>query len=286
MQLLRDANRVAAGVEERVRVAEGDVLGTGTDLLLDVGEHVVALHDPDPAAVDRRDRAVPTQMPTTAGGLGVADHPPFRAERQLGVVGQRRQAAAVGHREGQPVQRGQCTRGGARRADGLAHPVDQLGLVLAADHRVGAQRDQVLTVGPCPAPRRVEADPGIRVDGPHCRAGVDRQAGRSVHRDVEGDHRGLRHQFGVQRRAGQVQVVHLVSGRGQPGGGGRQPERLMPQVVGTDQENSTRSCPRTRRVGCSKGSHGCRGPPSVRDHDGVLADGRVDDDGPVPLVVE
>jgi hypothetical protein len=81
VQSLHDGSGVRGAVEE-VWVAEADVLGAGRDLLADVGQHDVALHDPELAAVDRHDRAVPAQMLAAAGGLGVAD-------RAAGTIGQR-----------------------------------------------------------------------------------------------------------------------------------------------------------------------------------------------------
>ena len=61
------------GTIEEVGIAEGDVLGAGRDLARDVLQHDVRLHDEEPAAVDRDDRAVAAEMLAAAAGLGVAD---------------------------------------------------------------------------------------------------------------------------------------------------------------------------------------------------------------------
>jgi hypothetical protein len=66
-----DAHRVRHPVPE-VGIPEGDVPGAGVHLLVDVGEHDIPLHDPEPPVVDRDRRAVAAAVPAAATGLGVA----------------------------------------------------------------------------------------------------------------------------------------------------------------------------------------------------------------------
>src|SRR5687768_15681311 len=71
VQLLDDAHGVGGTVEE-IGIAEGDVLRSGRHLTRDVLQYDVRLHDEEPAAVDRDDRAVSAKMLATAARLGVA----------------------------------------------------------------------------------------------------------------------------------------------------------------------------------------------------------------------
>ena len=69
---------------EEIGVTEGDVLCSGRDLTRDVLQHDVRLHDEEPTAVDRDDRAVAAEMLAAAAGLGVAGDT-RAATRQLDV---------------------------------------------------------------------------------------------------------------------------------------------------------------------------------------------------------
>ena len=83
VQLLDDAHGVGGTIEE-IRIAEGDVLCAGRHLTRDVLQHDVRLHDEEPAAVDRNDRAMAAEMLAAAAGLGVAGDA-RAATRQLDV---------------------------------------------------------------------------------------------------------------------------------------------------------------------------------------------------------
>src|SRR5215207_2865443 len=72
------------GTIEEIGVTEGDVLCSGRDLTRDVLQHDVRLHDEEPAAVDRHDRAVAAEMLAAAAGLGVTGNA-RAATRQLDV---------------------------------------------------------------------------------------------------------------------------------------------------------------------------------------------------------
>ena len=96
VQRLDDAPRVRRAVEE-VGIAEGDVLGAGGDLLIDVGEHDVDRHDAELAVVDRHDRAMPAAVLAAARRLGGAgDAPRAVGHLQRGVA---RRAAAGRRRD-------------------------------------------------------------------------------------------------------------------------------------------------------------------------------------------
>src|SRR5258708_34184073 len=58
-----------AGAVEKIRVTEGDMLRSHGDLLADVGEHDVALHDPKSAVIDGDHRAMPAKMLTAPPGF-------------------------------------------------------------------------------------------------------------------------------------------------------------------------------------------------------------------------
>ena len=67
----QDREGVARAVQE-VRIAEGQMRGAGGDLVADVGQHDLARHDEEAAAVHRRDRTMPAEVQAAAARLGLA----------------------------------------------------------------------------------------------------------------------------------------------------------------------------------------------------------------------
>src|SRR6266446_6020044 len=94
-----------AGAVEKIRVTEGDVLRSHGDLLADVGEHDVALHDPKNAVIDGDHRAMPAQMLTATAGFGGTNALPCAVEVERGVGGQNGELGTVGRHKTQPVER-------------------------------------------------------------------------------------------------------------------------------------------------------------------------------------
>ena len=72
VQRFDDAHGVRGAVEE-IGIAEGDVARAVRDLLADIVENDVALHDAELALIDGHDRTVAAQMFAAAAGFGVGD---------------------------------------------------------------------------------------------------------------------------------------------------------------------------------------------------------------------
>lgn len=66
-----------ANAIEKIGVAERDVGGAGGDLLANVDEDDVTVHDAENAVVNGNDRAMATQVFAAAAGFGVTDDPAF-----------------------------------------------------------------------------------------------------------------------------------------------------------------------------------------------------------------
>src|SRR5215218_2023467 len=93
------------GTIEEIGVTEGEVLCSGRDLTRDVLQHDVRLHDEEPAAVDRDDRAVAAEVLTAAAGLGVAsDARAATGQLDVGVPLETGKLATVRDEEPLPVQ--------------------------------------------------------------------------------------------------------------------------------------------------------------------------------------
>ena len=249
MHLPHDAHRVGHPVPE-VRVPEGDMLGAGLDLLGDVGEHDVPLHDPEPAVVDRDDRAVAAAVPAAAAGLGVAGESGAAVGHlELRVAFEARKTAAVGHPEPLPGQ----GHGWCRSPSPVAHEPGELRFELTPDHGHGAETAQKLGVG-----RGVEAEKAqldVRVQAPDVGDDLDGEAGGGVHGHVE------RHEIGggdghlVEGRSREVDARHPGADLRQPRRRAGQPERLMPALVRGDKDDvhRLRACEKIVRRGSPGG---------------------------------
>ena len=88
-------HRVGAAVEE-IRVAEGDVRGTGRHLLRDVGHHHRQRHDAEFALIHRHHRTMAAQMLAAAAGFDEAQASASVGQHQMGVAREFGQAGAVG----------------------------------------------------------------------------------------------------------------------------------------------------------------------------------------------
>ncbi len=103
MQGLDDANCVRGPVEE-VRIAERDVPGAGRDLLADVGQNDIRLHNAEGPLIHRDHRTMPAQMLTPARCFRVAGDTLFGAGAELGILTQSRQAGAIRWQETESIQ--------------------------------------------------------------------------------------------------------------------------------------------------------------------------------------
>ena len=88
--------------------------------------------------------------------------------------------------------------------------------------------------------RRVEpeaAQPAAGIDSADAADERHRQPCGGVHRQRHADHRGRGEGAILDHVQACVHARHLEAGSPQPGGGRRQPKRLMAQLVGRDQQN-------------------------------------------------
>ena len=179
---------MARSVEE-VRVPERDVLRRLAAICAAMSASTVARSiDEEPAAVDRRNRAVPAHV---ADSRVTSRCSRRRAARPSEHAAWRSVAAVAGAcAAGRKRQLGERHRRDARRRRALGareaiDERDQLGLVLASEHRVGAARAQVGLVE-----RRVQAEEahvGARVQVTHAGGDAHTDAQCRVHRHRDSD---------------------------------------------------------------------------------------------------
>ena len=109
-------------------------------------------------------------------------------------------------------------------------------LVLAADDGLHPEPAQ------CPRiDRRVQAvgaQHRARRQGPNLRKDLQRDPGRGVHREVDGDDVGAGERIGRQALDREVRAAHLEPGVVEPARRLREPERLAPQLVGADEDDA------------------------------------------------
>ena len=242
---------------EEVGVAEGDVLGARRYQLVDVGEHDFGLDETQSPAVDGCDRAVLTAVSTAATGLDITGHAIPIPIAQVGVEAERREARSV--RDHEVVSREEWPRTDAGPASGAAGAARQAvgegnqgRLVLAADDVV----DESPLGQSVVEQRRVEPVAGDRHRGAELADALgyrEPEAGGRVHRHREGDQV---HSLEIDLRGldGEVQGGDLVPGGAQHGGGAGDPERLVAELVGRDQEDSDLGT-YGRREGGGAGAH-------------------------------
>ena len=210
---------------QEVGIAERDVLGSGGDELLDVGEDRGLVGHAHPAVVDHRNRAVPAAVGAPAARFDRTDDAHLVADRQAHVTVEcgeerpRRAAPGAGFGAGVPELYG--------NADGFAlDPGHERVFVLAGDDGVG---DVV-------AHRGVEA---VATDGFGDRRGqLTCEPGGRVHRYRERDAIGPVDQRRIPRIERRVERAHLVAAITEPTGRPREISRLMTEFVGCDEEDA------------------------------------------------
>jgi hypothetical protein len=90
-----DARGVGNAIEE-IRIAEGNVLRTGFDLLTNVGKHNFLRNDAELAVVNRNNWTVATEVFAAARSLGVARGAVFsRRQNHMGIFAKSGQARAI-----------------------------------------------------------------------------------------------------------------------------------------------------------------------------------------------
>ena len=255
---------VGHGVEE-VGVAECDVAGAELDLGVDVGQDDIGRDEAQPAAVGGREGAVRAAMGAAAAGLDVAGEPLLSGPpqgpwplagttvaRAYSAEGGQARAIGQGHR-------GAGKEGGAaeasdvrelRRAAGLGHgravgddtgqsisEGDEGALVLAADGGAeGAAVAQVeVEFGGVEA---VEDEGEFGAARSQALGEAQGEAGGGVHGGRDGDEVGVVEGGGGGRLDGDVERADVVAGVAQGGGGRREPEGLVPLLVGRDEEDA------------------------------------------------
>src|SRR3989441_2969933 len=71
MQCLHQGDSMTNAVE-KIRIAKGDVLGPSRDLLSDIRQDHVTLHNPETPLIDWHNRAMAAQVLTATARLGIA----------------------------------------------------------------------------------------------------------------------------------------------------------------------------------------------------------------------
>ena len=212
--------------------------GTGLDLLPDVGEHHVGRDDAELALVHRDDRAVPAQVLAPPAALGKSGHPRRSVRHhEMRVARERRQDAAVGHREGDAGEADDRLALALRRPAGPKPPAqrDQCRLDLAAQHRVNAEFAQ-----PGLVHRRVEpVDAEVCLWREPSEVGERRHgdAGCRVHAHVDGDHARTPEDRRIELLQRQVEAGHGKAVATQQRRRGGEGERLPAQLVGVDEND-------------------------------------------------
>ena len=180
-------------------------------------------------------------MRAAAGRLDVPGDGEAVCGLQLRVAVEGGQARAVGDGIVLPRERGVRRRRPVEaltRRDAVGE-VAQRGLVLAAGHRVDEPaRAEVAEQAGVEA---VERDHGVRAQRTQLWHELQCEPRRRVHRDGQRDQVGCTHAPLVERVDGDVEHVDDVAARTQRGRGRREAERLVPHLVGREQEDACRA---------------------------------------------
>lgn len=94
MDVAHQAERVGRAVDE-IGFAEGDVLGSGLDLVAYIFDHDVARQYAEPTVIDGNDRAVPTAVPDSPE-TPLCSRPPESSHQEL-RAGRTARVAEVPH---------------------------------------------------------------------------------------------------------------------------------------------------------------------------------------------
>src|SRR6185312_16625612 len=122
------------GSIEEVRIAKADMFGAALDLLADVGQYRLGIHNPKLAVVNGDNRAVAAAVLASAGCLGVtANAGAAVGHFQTGVLFERGKSAAIRKGELQPGKRG-----GRLRMQLRAGEINELRFELRSEHGINA----------------------------------------------------------------------------------------------------------------------------------------------------
>jgi pimeloyl-ACP methyl ester carboxylesterase len=232
----QDVHGVSRGVEE-VGIAERDVTGPQSDQGFDVGQDTVQPGDPVAPVVDSRNRTMPAAVAASMAGLDVACQPGLTLDFQAGVVLEPRKQVPGGWREGLAADinpdRPDLDLPGIAQAP---HPGRQLVFVLAHYQAVGQSSHRSIGSNRCI--ETVEGDGEIGSAESQASGGLHGQAHGGVHGNRE-RHRpgGLKPRF-VPLLYREVQTRHIVALCDQPCRGRGEVQRLVPEFVGGDEENT------------------------------------------------
>ena len=124
-------------------------------------------------------------------------------------------------------------------------------LVLASDDGVHPEPAESPCIDRCI--QTVCAQHRPRRQGADFRKHFERNPGRGVHRQVDGDHVGRGERIAGQGLDGQIAAMHPKPGVVEPARRLAEAERLAPQLIGADQDDSghVTSRVRNRIVGCA-----------------------------------
>lgn len=209
MQHAHDGDRVCWSVEE-IGVAERNVLSSGRNLLADVREDDVALHNPEFPLVNRHDRAMPAQVLAAARSFGGSSNLARGAGDQASITTENRQGRSIGRLKRESVKND--FRGGP-----ACYDFDQRLLELTPNHMSHADAFEHLLIRGSVKP--VAANPGTGIRLPNALNLGDCEPCRRVHGQMEGDPVRVADAFSSKRFARKIGGRDVVASRSQPGGG-------------------------------------------------------------------
>ena len=222
-----------ADAVEKIRVAKGHVLGASGDLLPDVFQNDLSLHDAKTSLVDRHDGAMAAEVFTAAAGFRVADHVGTRSDFELRVNGQGGQIAPVGHPERLAFQGNHVFRlldgswGICRKA---SHELQQPGFKFPTEEGGSPQFAQQPVVHG--GVKAVETEVGLRVQGLDVLRNLNGDPRCGVHGDVESHEVGRQNGRVVEAAARQILALNRHACLSQPSSGRGQAKRLSPHFIG------------------------------------------------------
>jgi hypothetical protein len=217
------------GPVQEVGVAEREVSGAGGNLLCRIGDHSVELDDAQPSVVDHGDGAVPAPMCAAMAGLDVSDDALFVPDREVGVVVERGEEVSGGERDVRLCSL--STKVDSNAIAAAFDPIDEGGVGLAAEHVVGNVIHEW-------AIEAVTSDRQLGALFADARDRSPSDAHRGVHRHRERDPLGPRNEIGVPRLDREIQAPDVVTAVAQLRSGRSNQQRLMPELVRSDEEDA------------------------------------------------
>ena len=221
VQGLDERNGVPDSVE-KVWIAEGDMLGTGGNLLANVRQNDVAVDNAENAVVHGNDRAVTAEMLTAAARFRVAHSAMFaRGQYEMGVGTKRWKIRTVGNLKAQARERYLRIERMNLRKSGKAGKV--FGEVGESLFEFAAQQaGDTVHAKAFRAQRGIEsvgAEVCVRVHATKRLNEFRREARGGVHGYVKGDEGGFAQSRLVQGLARQVEASDLMTAFAQPSRG-------------------------------------------------------------------